>query len=387
MRSSHRYNLKRLCIVLKGFIPSFLFLPFSTNCNRVIFSSTRNEHYNFNSKFLFEYMLENRKDLSVYFVINDDQMRATLNKELGPYFIETKNFAGMWFALQAAYWFTSSMETPVGGFFHRYKRNVIHLGHGAPLKNIGLLEKRISFIKRVYYTLISSNFSWFLAVSEYFKPIIARFAGVSENRVLVSGQPRNEGLLKQPRDIYNVSLEKFRILYAPTWKPWNMGIDWGMLKDENFDMLDQFLIENGAIMCLRMHPYFEKQEVYERINQSKAMEVLGSVEYPEVNDVLAGFDALITDYSSIYFDFLILDRPILFWVKDKSLYEKKIGFVDEFERLIAGPSIFKIEDMISFLKNIILNGAALKEYRTPVYKLVKSEEKNICSNLLNKIGI
>ncbi|MBB6480752.1 CDP-glycerol glycerophosphotransferase [Spirochaeta isovalerica] len=310
-----------------------------------------------------------------------------MNRKIGPYFIETKSFRGMWFVLKAGFWFTSSMETPVGGLLHRWKRTVVHLGHGAPLKNIGLLEKNISFVKRVYYKLITGNFTWFLAVSDYFKPIIANFAGVSEKRVLVNEQPRNQVLLNQQRDVLKDYSDNFRILYAPTWKPWVKELDWGMLEGENFEAIDNFLFQNNAVLFIRMHPYFEKAEVYERAASSKSIKVLSSENFPEVNDVLGAFDALITDYSSVCFDYLLFDRPILFWTKDIDKYEIQIGFTDSFEKLAAGPAVSAIGDLLGYLRIILESEENLQKFRIPVLKLIETDRSNVCKSLLEKVGV
>ena len=74
-----------------------------------IFSSTDNAHYNYNSRYLFEYVKDNLPKITPYFVINDEKLRKKLGDKYGEqYFIETCSVEGMKKALSAGVWFTSA---------------------------------------------------------------------------------------------------------------------------------------------------------------------------------------------------------------------------------------------------------------------------------------
>ncbi|MBP3207691.1 MAG: CDP-glycerol glycerophosphotransferase family protein, partial [Campylobacter sp.] len=147
--NQNKHNKLRFLNILLG-IPAVLlsfFLP--SKKGRIIINSHFNTKFDYNSKYLFLYMLKQSYD--VWFVINDDEFRAELIKIYGNHFIETNSFKGKIFALRSKIWFVSAFEMPVGGAFFKYFRKVIHLTHGSLLKNVGLLEKDISFVKKIYY--------------------------------------------------------------------------------------------------------------------------------------------------------------------------------------------------------------------------------------------
>lgn len=74
-----------------------------------IFSSTDNRHYNYNSRYLFEYVKDNLPEITPRFVINDPNLRAELSAEYGSqYFIETESASGIRYVLNAGVWFTSA---------------------------------------------------------------------------------------------------------------------------------------------------------------------------------------------------------------------------------------------------------------------------------------
>jgi len=117
--NQNKYNKKRAKILLKGIFPSFVGIFLPKVKKRIIFNSTRNEFYNFNTKYLFEYFIKYHPEYESKYVINEQEKRDSLNKEFGKendYFIETESLKGMWYVLRAKTWITSAFETPVGSF-------------------------------------------------------------------------------------------------------------------------------------------------------------------------------------------------------------------------------------------------------------------------------
>lgn len=92
--------------------------------------------------------LENVDNYEIRFVVNDHHQREELTRCYGQYFITNTKFSDIFYILSSSIWFTSSLETPIGGFFHSFRRKVFHLGHGIPIKSIGLSEKKEETLKR-----------------------------------------------------------------------------------------------------------------------------------------------------------------------------------------------------------------------------------------------
>ena len=92
-----------------------------------IFSSTDNSHYNYNSRYLFEYVRAELPEITPYFVINDDQLRRKLSEQYGEkYFIETNSGQGIQKVLEAGVWFTSA-GLPVYGTHLNRDRVIVNL--------------------------------------------------------------------------------------------------------------------------------------------------------------------------------------------------------------------------------------------------------------------
>lgn len=331
--NQNKHNKLRFLNIIFG-IPAFfisMFLP--KHKTRIIFNSHFNTKFDYNSKYLFLYMMKCGYD--VYFVINDDILREKLIKKYGDKFIETKTLKGKIFALKSKLWFISAFEMPVGGVFLKYFITIVHLTHGSLVKNVGLLEKDISFFKKIYYKcFVRTNISYSIATSEFFVDSTSKYIGIDKKNVLITGFPRNDALfLDNKKKFSTIDGKKYNILYAPTWRK---DTETKLFPFENldFDELNNFLELNDIVLHIRLHPVFE--DILDKKILSKNIKLFSSKICDEIMDALVNFDALITDYSSIMYDFLLLDRPIIFLPYDYEEYKEKVGFAVEYSKIAAG---------------------------------------------------
>ena len=91
---------------------------------------------------------------------------------------------------------------------------------------------------------------------------------------------------------------------------------------------------------------------------------------PEVTNVLPQFDVLVTDYSSVYYDFLLLDRPTIFLPYDLDEYTEAPGFYLPFERIAPGEHPNSQADFLRTLSKAVLEPSVLMEAQRPVADLV-----------------
>ncbi|GHU72412.1 hypothetical protein FACS189450_10170 [Spirochaetia bacterium] len=383
MKVNEMKNFRDKLNLLLFFLPGTLISLFvKREETRIIFTSFLNKNFNSNSKYLFLWFIKNIKNYSCYFVINDNKLRNELNRTIGNFFIETNTIKGKIFALGAAIWFRSSAAIPVGGFFLKYKRCIIHLGHGTPLKNLGLQEKNMSFLKRIYYSLNKTNISYTIASSFYFRPIISKSFGLPPEKVLISGQPRNDQLFVEfdiDMDQFNKQKGMKNILYAPTWR-FSTGVELFPFDDFSSQELTDFLCEYNINIFLRTHPGFEDDIDMELLKIPNVYLFSGKV-YTEIMDYLNRFDLLITDYSSIYFDYLLLDRPMIFLPYDYDMYKRDPGFTIPYNEFTPGYKPVKMKD---FINSIILslNEDTYHDERNRINKVCNTFQKENCKELV-----
>ena len=225
-----------------------------------IFSSTDNSHYNYNSRYLFEYVRAELPEITPYFVINDDQLRRKLSEQYGEkYFIETNSGQGIQKVLEAGVWFTSAGLQVYGTHLNR-DRVIVNLWHGIPLKKIAVMDPNLGKMARVYFRKIfTENYTWILTCSKALIPIMAESFAIEQEKIKVWGQPRNDMLFKENvakeilKKIYP-DLPEYRgiILYAPTFRDY-ASTELFPFEDYDKDKLETFLEKEKLLICLRTH--------------------------------------------------------------------------------------------------------------------------------------
>lgn len=380
------FKKARFLILLVGIIPSIVSIFVPKKRNRIVFNSTLNTNYNFNSKYLFEYFLAKHPECEALFVMNDAQQRKKLNSEIGPYFIDTTTLGGMFRALRAACWVCSTLETPVGGAFQRHARFVIHLGHGTPLKNIGYLEKNFSIVKSLYYKIVTTNFSAVLSTSDDFVPVMMRFMRVGRERIVVNGQPRNDFFFAKRKTEVPAFLSqkaKRHVLYAPTWRPY---ADTLLFPFDDFDVkkLALWLKKTNTVIYLRLHPYHEKKLNTDLLG-CENIKLLGSSVVGDITQYLPDFDLLITDYSSIFIDFLLCQKPLMFFDYDLERYETEIGFTVDYKSHTPGPHPRTMAEALKEMEKLLADEKYYFKERKAVSKKFNSVQKPSCASLAELI--
>lgn len=351
-----------------------------------LFSSTDNSHYNYNSRYLFEYVKEDLPEITPLFVINDPELRSSLSSKYGKqYFIETESIQGIRQALSAGVWFTSAGLPAYGTGLHK-KRLIINLWHGVPLKKIALLDPNLKKAARIYFKKIfSENYTCILTTSHELIPLMARSFAVSEDKIKVWGQPRNDGLF-QKNDCREILGQLFpdlpeytkTVLYAPTFRDYGQ-VQLFPFKDFDQKQLEAFLEEKNMLLFIRTHvaeqgsaaPYLGKR-----------IRFLGNEQAEDVTGILNIFDCLITDYSSIYIDYLLTDKPMIFLPYDRQQYLDGRGMNFDYDDVTPGP---KPETFNDFLDALSPKEDFWKSERTRVNRLFNEIQHPCAADICNKV--
>lgn len=383
MNNASKYNKSRLNLLLKGFIPSLVTLFLPRKKKLVILNSFHNRLFCDNTKFLFEYMIKNCSYLTVKYVVNDDMLRYELIQKYGNHFIETNSLRGMFYALFAKVWILNALELPVSGVFLKFRRKVVLLTHGVTSKQTGLAEKKVSILKQLYYSIIRTNLSYVLTTCSEFKNVVASHFGISEKQMIVSGFPRFDSLLRNEYVKLRKEENETSVLYAPTWRHY-ADVKLFPFEDFNKSELEQFCTARNIKFYIRVHPRFENN-IPEKIRNLSFVKIFSGSQFPDINDYLPNFDMMITDYSSIFYDFMILDRPLFFFMYDIEEYEKEIGLAVDFNKFAAG---YKPKTQREFLQN--MNDALVKdsfaEKRRSVRNFACGQSKNNCKDLVKTLS-
>ena len=335
-----------------------------------VFSSVHNRAFNYNSSALFQYVKEYHPEIQAFYVMEDPGERERLQERFGKEsVIDTSTIEGIRKVLACKVWFTSTAP-PLYGVGFRKKYRIINLWHGVPLKKIGMEQENLGRLTKLYYKyLFADNYEAVVTTSEELIPVMSRSFLVEPERVKVWGQPRNDMLFQkmdageQMKNIFRGErLPEFTrlLLYAPTFrdhgetKVFPFPEFEGAGREAALKRLQEFLEKHQSMLCIRMHLY--EKEGYEWLraldHPGSRIRFLNEDRVEDIMEVLAMFDLLITDYSSVFFDYANLRRPILFFMYDYEQYKHEMRDFYFDIHMLPGPVLMDQEEVLKTLKNL-----------------------------------
>lgn len=368
-----------------------------------VFSSVHNRAFNYNSRYLFCYVKEHCPRIRSYYVTEDPQVQRELADRYGKEcVIDTSKLAGIRKVLSCQVWFTSTAP-PLYGVGFRKKYRIYNLWHGIPLKTIGMEQKNLSSITRAYYRyFFADNYTGVLTTSHHLTSLMSRSFLVEPERIRIWGQPRCDCLFKKTdaweifRDIFGktesaVPAFENAILYAPTFR------DHGETRlfpfpefEENEDgreQLEAFLEKHQLFLCIRMHLYDDTSYGWltEMDRSGSRIRFLNEDRAEDVMEVLGCFDLLITDYSSIYLDFLLTDRPIVFLPYDRSEYLADRGLNFDYDQMTPGPKPESFAEFCCWLDSLTTGEDPWKEERLRVKRFFYETDGPCCELICQQV--
>lgn len=249
-----------------------------------------------------------------------------------------------------------------------FKPNVIctQLWHAAgAIKQFGLKDpsnhsrskKAIDRFKKVY-----QNFDYVVVGSEKMVDIFEQSFGLPSDRMLRTGIPRTDfffdsDAIDQAKQMlqeqYPVIQHKKVLLYAPTYRDQELDISHIELdiKQMYYELKDDY------VLFLRLHPAVSYQ-----LPATYSEFIYDVTHIENVNHLLIVTDILITDYSSIPFEYSLLRKPMIFFAYDLENYKKERGFWESYENLAPGPIVDNTTDLIQVVKSGLFDLTQVNDY-------------------------
>lgn len=268
----------------------------------------------------------------------------------------------------------------------------INTWHGTPLKYMGYdIPGNPKHSQNVIRNLLMTDY--FLSPSPYTSRLFSnsyKLKDIYPGKIVETGYPRIDFTFKTNLNDNIKFLSNFGVkltnnkpiaLYMPTWKGTS-------IKDPIAD-IEQIVAEttylrkriaNEYQLLVKVHPY-----VYPYVKDRKEVNEYLIPDYLDPNQVLGWTDLLITDYSSVFFDFLVTNKPIIFYAWDKDIYDDERGmYLDEKD--LPGPVASTMMEVVRIIKNINETISTYEDkYKEAKEKFVPYEDGGVTQRCINYI--
>lgn len=273
-------------------------------------------------------------------------------------------------------------------------QHTIQMWHGSPIK------RDANAIPQDYD--VNPYFTGFLSASEHFDPIYSEVFRVPTKRMIRCGHPRTDDLFK-PSPEYDFGEYKKIIIWTPTYRKRqkkaygdvkqvaNEDTLLPLIPEGRFKEVNDYLKGKQVKVVVKLHP-LQSLENY-NLTEFDHFVFLSHHEFIARNMSLYPFmkqcDAMITDYSSIYWDYLVLDRPIGFTEDDIEEYADGRGFImKDPEKFKPGPKLCSIDDFYQFIEEIAYGIDNYKEQRKEINAYGNPvTDGHSCKRALEAIGV
>jgi len=350
--------------------------------NLWIFGAWYGEKYFDNPKFLFEYVKLSYPNIKVIWITKDKSICDNKN------FIYKNSFKAYYYAFFGEiFCVTHSTVIDLFPFINGYKRKIIQLWHGIPIKKIGADDNRDIGSRSVYklkfllFPFLKEDYSLVISSSDADQKNMATAFSMPTDKVAVTGYPRNDILLNR-KTVNN----KFRILYAPTLRD-KVNDEVNLFDDFSFDSkkVISVLEKNKVYLDIKMHPANKIDAIFKNSIKSGYIQFLESK--IEINEILQDYSIIISDYSGIYVDYLLIDRPIIFAPFDYEKYiTKDRELYYDYDEVSPGPKCRNWDEVLEWIIKFKEDPVLYKENRETVKnRFHKYQDSDSCERVYNEI--
>lgn len=321
--------------------------------NKILIGIPNASFYNDNSKYFFEFLCKKEnKDFDFFLLTKNKKLFTKLRTKFGNHIIYAFSTQALLVYLKAKFVLLSNGNGDIFPFTPTNKKQiVINMWHAITFKNVGYLSK-VNISGK-----INLNLNYFLVCSETERKRMMDAFRYPEETFITFGYPRNDIYFGQQKN-QKTRDKKTTILYLPTFRD-TAPTEFFPFSDFDKKDLNRFLSKNNVEIIIKPHKRDStNQRLLDILKDNPNIKIKTSV----INDIdiqqmLLECDILLTDYSSVYFDFLLLDRPIIYIPYDLEEYKRERGLLYDFDEVTCGDKTLTQKQFIESIKNNLENPA------------------------------
>ncbi|GAB5053867.1 bifunctional glycosyltransferase family 2 protein/CDP-glycerol:glycerophosphate glycerophosphotransferase [Pediococcus parvulus] len=345
-------SISRLCY-------QYIFTKLPIKQNVVIYESFLGRNISDSPKYIYQFLKNNYPGKFKHVWIINPEFTDLPKQRANTIFVKRFGIRYMYYLAVSKYQ-VINMRQPKW-FQKREGTKFLATWHGTPLKHLVFDMDNVAsanpLYKKIFYHQ-SRQWDYLISPNQYSSDIFEHAFMYPKKQMLPTGYPRND-ILNAPDKLDKAKAIKTKlgipqnkkvILYAPTWRDddyfdvgkykFTLKLDIGKLRAS---------LSDEYVLILRTH-YF----IANRLDTSEFGDfVFNESTYDDIAELYLISDVLITDYSSVFFDYAILKRPILFYVYDYEQYADVLrGFYLDMNKDLPGPLLKTSADVLNAIKNI-----------------------------------
>lgn len=356
--------------------------------NVVMFETFNAKNYSDSPKYIYEYLAKNYgKDFQCVWALNNGTQPP-----FGAKVVKRFSFQYAYYLARAKY-LVFNVRPPL---WYRKREGQVFLEtwHGTPLKRLVFDQEEVTAASPKYkqqFYKQRKDWDYLISANDFSTETLAR-CFMYEGEMLDYGYPRNDlmyaenkdEIAREIRNKLGIPLDKKTILYAPTWRDdeyYGKG-QYKFTLQLDLDLLRKRLGDEYVIL-LRTHQY-----IADALDTTGLEGFAYNVsKYDDITELYLISDICITDYSSVFFDYANLRRPILFYTYDIEKYKNQLrGFYIDMNTEVPGPLLYTSEEVISAIENIDeVNEKYAKRYEDFYNRFCHIDDGNASKRVVERV--
>lgn len=338
------------------FIDKLIFSHMKRKDNWIVFESFFGRGYNDSPKAIYDYMSETYGNGFRYiWILNKKHKKTDKNTRYAIY----NGLKHVYYVSRAKY-HVYNVRQP-GWFIKKEGMVFLETWHGTPLKKLVFDMDDVHSASRNHkaeFYRDSRKWDYLISDNRFSTDVFERAFDMDRDKIVETGYPRNDILYSDnAREIIEsvkadigLPADKKVMLYAPTWRDneyyepgsykFNDALDFSLMKEQ---------LSDEWVILLRTHYYVARKP---DLSQYDGF-VFNVSDYPDIAKLYMVSDVCVTDYSSVFFDYANLRRPILFYVYDIENYKNELrGMYLDMETELPGPLLYTGSEVVEAVKSL-----------------------------------
>ena len=345
------------CIVRKATI--YIFKNVRKDYNVFLFGSWFGIKYSDNPKALYEYCLKNCQNKKIFWITKNKEIYKQLKRDNLPVLMHN-SIKGIYYQLKAGvvFYCTSSSDLAsrlLGGAIH------INLWHGVGGgKKIGydLIKDKDSLKKRLFdIEFHAFKKKYYVCTSEDMIEVFLSAFETSRENIILAGQPRNDIFYDKEYSFKTLDAKTYRrkkiISYLPTHrKEGKQKINCSDIFD--LQRINSFCEDNNFVFLIKKH-FYHRNEIEDLEEFSRIIDITNEV--IDINELLMLSSYVISDYSSVTADYLLLNKPIIYYCYDINDYlnqDRELYW--PYEDITPGEKAYSFDELSHIIHKLIIEG-------------------------------